>query len=319
MQKAIWWASKRCKLGRWTPAGIVSVLITTINDPYLEATVENLKATASGPIEVLVAEDDKREGRRVVLNRLARRAKGERLFFVDSHCQMSDGWDVALKEACGEREIVFGRIGSWRPESAAPLGEAAYGLVRLDEQLGAKWWGQADNRYRRQSLAESMGMTGCGFMMHKAWFETLGGFDEQLGPYGGTGAEWSLKTWLAGGRLLLVNGVTCWHKFETNKDDALYPVDRERLAATFERIRTLTAAKAWPGQVRPVAWLFEKFGDAAGKGVTQKVTKTEILFHGAPGVLNVGADPFEATRALVAPLGATRLVEVQVCEEAAHV
>jgi len=317
MQAAVKWASKRCKLGKWAPDTLVSVLITTINDPYLAATIQNLEQTAHGRIEVLVAEDRKREGRRVMLNRLAQRARGELLFFVDSHCQMSDGWDGRLKEVCGPTDIVLGRIGAWRPQHTEPLGQAAYGLCRLDGGLIERWWGEADNEHRSEPVVESMGMTGCGFMMHASWFNGLGRYDEQLGPYGGDGPEWSLKTWLAGGRLLLVNEVTCWHVFETNKADALYPVDQRRLAHSAQRIRALTAAQAWPLQKLPIEWLFEKFAtqDRKAPTVVHKRIERETVYHGGPGVLNSGSSPLESTRALVAPLAETRLREVMVTYE----
>ena len=317
MRSAVKWASKRCALGKWAPDTLVSVLITTIKDPHLEATIKNLEERANGRIEILVAEDRKREGRRVMLNRLAGRAVGELLFFVDGHCQMSDGWDGRLKEVCGPTDIVLGRIGAWRPGHAEPLGAAAYGLCKLDGSLVERWWGQADNEHRSEPVVESMAMTGCGFMMHRAWFDALGGYDEQLGPYGGDGPEWSLKTWLAGGRLLLCNEVTCWHVFDTNKGNALYPVDTRRLAHSAQRIRALTRAEAWPGQKLPVEWLFEKFAayERKAQQVVRKRIERERLDHGGPGVLNGGETPLEATRVLVAPLEETRLREVTITHE----
>jgi len=221
----------------WGVCGeLVSVIIPSRNDPYLKRTVDSVKENAAGPLEILVELDNKGEGRRILINRAARRAKGKYLFILDAHCTMSYGWDTKLKCACGPLDIAFCQIQSLNGETFQPEPNHIYGHVYFDRNLNEKWW----YREIKHTIEESMCFTGCGWMIQKDRFWSLGGYDEEeLGKWGYDGPEWSLKVQLDPrhpGKILLRSDVTCGHVFGTNDEDKLYPVEMMPQQEYFDRM-----------------------------------------------------------------------------------
>ena len=211
---------------------IVSAIICSRNDPDINNTIENLKKTAGGELEIVVVIDGPADapqdeavqllrlnepiGFRKAMNIGACLAKGDYLFFVDAHCRMSLSWDLKLKEITNSDTISFCTIQSMDNAST-------YTFARLDSNLEVKWWGKKPDQ-TEHTVEQSMAFTGCGWIIKKSVFIELGGAEEALGEYGYTGSEWSLKFQLSkpGRRILLRKDVICRHRFGTNEDSKLY-------------------------------------------------------------------------------------------------
>lgn len=250
-----WLAAGYCKLGKFDTPDKVSVLIAGYQEKYLDRTVANLAATAEGPIEILTLEDNKQEGKRVILNRLAKMAVGRYLYIVDAHCRLTESWDVKMKASCGDTDLVVSLIDSliedtWRFEGGK------YGRVYLDKNLVEKWWAFDGDGL----VQETMGLTGCSIMLTKKRFWELGGYDESLSRWGSEGPEWALKIWLSGGKCLLRTDVTCGHLFRKPGEET-HKIPTSEIAATVQRIKEITNSGQWPLQEHSISWLVGRFKD----------------------------------------------------------
>lgn len=260
---------------------MVTVIIATINDPYLFTTIRNVKTNASEDIEILVVNDggksiplasrikgvrvidhEKTLGRRVSINEAARAAQGDYLFILDAHCTMSVGWDERMRESCKEKDLVYCVIVDVDP-STWQHRPGAYLHVQLDPSFNEKWW----NRRRLNECSveeESMAFTGCAWMIRKGRYWQLGGYDESLGQYGWDGPEWACKVWLGEdpGRVILRTDVICGHVFGTNVGGALYRSSQLTQAEYTRRMLELYRDKIWS--------LVKRFDPPLWRGMTKE-------------------------------------------------
>ena len=75
----------------------LSLVIVAKNEPYLERTIQDIKAKATGEIEILV-DDRVGEGNdmRQKINDLVSKATGEYIMKLDAHCLLAHGFDEQL-------------------------------------------------------------------------------------------------------------------------------------------------------------------------------------------------------------------------------
>jgi len=214
---------------------MVTVIISTINDSYLEKTVENVRQNAGGEVEFIVVNDGgspvnvpnatvinhfKIMGRRFSINQAARIAQGNYLFVLDSHCSMSKDWDIKMKESVRDNNLVYSVIRDMHPQTWQYL-PGDYLHVSLNDKYTEKWWNRkklADCEIEEESIA----LTGCAWMVTRERYWQLGGYDEVLGEYGWDGPEWALKIWMNEGKVILRTDVICGHIFGTNDSGKLY-------------------------------------------------------------------------------------------------
>jgi len=336
MNVKVWLATTRCKLDppKWdrveVKKGMVSVIIPTLNEGvYLEKTVKSLQETAEGPIELLIVEDNEREGMRVCVNRGARASKGEFLFSLDGHCSVSPGWDRYLKESCGDGVVVVqAQLDAIDKETWGSLGHN-YSNVYLTEHLVEKW----GEPYTDSGVHELMGMTGCGYLCRRTTWDFIGGYDEGLGRFGANGPELASKVWLSGGRVLVDCRVIVGHLFK-KESEATHDVKVEEMIRAYEGLRRKVKLGELPHQIHTLLWLQKRFNPPVGiktgfdppasaipnpqalAPLSKTLIRKEVLFHGGTGVLNVGELPTESVRALVDSNPDSRMVEVSEREEA---
>jgi len=262
---------------------MISILISTINDPNLERTVNNLRENAEGEIEFIVVNDggspvsiphttvldnERQLGRRVSFNKAARIAQGDFLFVIDSHCSMSKGWDLKMSESVRENNLVFCVIRDMWPDTWEYRG-GDYLHVRVDRNYNEKWWPLKQLKDCKVE-EESIAITGCAWMVTKAQWNRLGGYDESLGEYGWDGPEWSMKIWLEGnGKVILRTDVICGHIFGTNEHAVQYPCKMIPQSEYVKYMKERYDDKIWT--------LIDRFGDVPdwkkGNEMTKKTTK----------------------------------------------
>jgi len=248
-----WLKTGYCKLGKFDVNSRVSVMIASYKEKYLDKTINNISKMAKGQIEILTIEDEKQEGRRVLFNRMARLATGKYLYIVDAHCRLTKGWDTKMKKICGVRDLVVSKIDDL-DEKTWNFRGYNYGRVYLDNDLVEKWW-KPDGDVEIQ---ETMGMTGCSFMLRKKRYWELGGYTKELSRWGSDGPEWALKIWLSGGRCLLHTGVTCGHLFKKPGEET-HKIPPDEIADTVEKIQDISYTMQWPRQIHNVEWLVQRF------------------------------------------------------------
>lgn len=229
---------------------MITVIIPTVNDPYLKKTMIDVWEHSSRDIDFIVINDGgtplpdlhidnsittpmqyeyqgiehkKTLGRRVSINKAAKIAKGSHLFILDAHCSMTPEWDTKMLESCPEKGIVVSCIQDMYGDSYE-LRPGVYGHVYLNRAYEEKWW----SRKPVKRTEEMMCFTGCSWLIPKDYFWECEGYDESLGGYGWDGPEWACKVWMGPnpGKVFLRSDVTCGHVFGTNENTKLFPISK---------------------------------------------------------------------------------------------
>ena len=183
-----------------------------------------MREKADGDVQVIVAFDgfkseceaadvalnfEERQGIRFIMNQVAKLA-GKYLMKLDAHCALSSHWDTRMKESCTPTVLVTTMVDTLDDEAWMGIGRDM-SFVTLNGNLQTRYiqpW-LKDRKPEEETLA----MIGCCWMIQTAYYRTLRGCDEELGVWGYLGAEWCLKVWCTGGRVIIRTDVTCAHLF----------------------------------------------------------------------------------------------------------
>jgi len=233
---------------------LVTVIISNLFEEHLPETLVNLRNTADGPIEIIVKNDEDCKGMRHYLNVAADEAKGEYLFKIDGHCIMSPHWDTLMKKACGDKDMVVARIKPISERTWSIIEERGFGFVTINQDMSIIACG--DFVMDDPDIAETMASIGCAWMIHKKRFNELEQNWCALGRYGNLGAEWELKIWLSGGKLLVPRGVICGHLFR-RAGVAMGGANAHAKAG--HMLGQRFAAMKGPLQIHSLKWLAERF------------------------------------------------------------
>jgi len=260
----------------------ISVLISSCNEENdnLKNTINSLINNSIGEIEILVGLDggneetinhpsvivkkfDSRVGKRRVLNTLAKMASGNKFFILDSHCSITKGWDRELNKYHLKNSLLQCTLDSLRrlnkDGSLYWKGKGnRYDFCSLNSNLKDKWWLSYPKRLPKNWLVtETMGITGCGFLIGKELFYYLGGYNEEFGILrGAEGPEWSCKVWLSGGSVLVHRNVIVGHLFKKKEP---YSFSLSKLKKSYALVKECFWNKRGPHQIFNPEWLAKRF------------------------------------------------------------
>lgn len=236
-------------------------------------------------------------GQRAATNVAARLSTATYVMKLDGHCSVADGFDQVLIDsaralgpdvtqipqmrnlhvfwrickACGTRfyqgplrvpcEHCKATDGYRREIVWEPRANTRTDYWRFDHTLHFAYWNNHQGRKRMGDIADVMCSVGACFFMRRDRFWQLGGLDEAHGSWGQFGVEIACKSWLSGGRHVVNRRTWFAHLFRTQGHDFGFPYpmkgsDQDRARAYS---RQMWMENAWPGQVRPLSWLIEKF------------------------------------------------------------
>lgn len=233
-------------------------------------------------------------GQRAATNLAARISAARYICKLDAHCSVADGFDVALLEAAQTlgRECV--QIPAQRnlhvydqccdpcnfrvdqaphlpecPQCHGPLrkelvwkarGRTRTTIWRFDSELHFQYSGIAP---REGEYPETMSCLGACWFLDREWFlHDLGGLDESHGSWGQMGTELGCKAWLSGGRMVCNTKTEFAHFFRVGGIGFPYPITGSDQDKARKHSQHLWRTNAWPGQVKPLRWLVEKFAPA---------------------------------------------------------
>lgn len=222
---------------------MVSCIIPSRSDQWLQKTVDDLFAKAEGEVEVIVVYDGRwadpilRDDPRLVqvhhgtihdnlgmrpsINAGVAIAKGTHLLIIDEQCGVDQGYDLKLKADCQDDWVVIPRRYRLEPESWGLTTDVEgdkrppidymyteYPYVKPFDKTqglhGAEW---RQRYYDRKNIPidDTPTMQGsCYFMSRKWWDKIIGELDSTYyGPFTMEAQEVSLKTWLSGGRVVV--------------------------------------------------------------------------------------------------------------------
>jgi len=259
----------------------LSIIIPAKNEPYLQQTIDDVFYKAKNDIEVIVILDGywpvpqlitrdhlvivhkgRSHGMRSAINTGASLVKGKYLLKCDAHCAFESDFDEKLVRASGKDMLQVPRRYILNPE-AWDRTEKYYDFEYIEKDtLKGRKWPEYANRIDGQKLPDLMTFQGSCWFMEKALFEKIGGLDEK--NYGGMGREAQevcLKVWLSGGSC--VRNLDTWYA-HWNKPGKFVLKSKEEKQKSEARAKEIWLNDAWPGAVRKLDWLIEKFKPVPG-------------------------------------------------------
>lgn len=242
---------------------MVSIIISSRVDQYLQRTIDDLLAKAEGEIEIIVVLDGywpdpmlKNDPRVVVLhqgmihdnigmrgaiNTASEIAKGEYIMKIDEHCMVDQGYDVKLAADCEDDWVVIPRrhrldADNWQliEDGRPPVDYMylAYPYERPYDRtcgLHGSEWKQRHHERKDILIDDTMSWQGsCWFVKKSYWDKLLYPLDdENYGPFTQEAQEIGNKVWLTGGRLV-VNKKTWYAHFHKGSKGKGYGFSREQ-------------------------------------------------------------------------------------------
>ena len=220
---------------------MVSIIISSRVDQYLQKTIDDLLSKAEGQIEIIVVLDgywpdpmiknDPRviivhqgtihnhKGMRAAINTGAKLVKGEYLMRIDEHCMVDQGYDVKLAANCEDNWLVVPRryrldAENWKVlEDGRPPVDymyISYPYERpYDRRCGLYGGGIDKQRHVDRAgelIDDTMSMQGSCWFMKRAYWEQLfpdGLDDVNYGTFNHEAQEIHFKVQLSGGRFVV--------------------------------------------------------------------------------------------------------------------
>lgn len=282
----------------------VSIIIPSCNEQFLQRTINCINASAKGDIEIIVSldvywpnpaleKDDrltiihsgKKIGMRPAVKAALRIATGKYIIKCDAHCAFDDGFDIKLKEDYEPGTLVIPErwyldADTWeRTRGPYHYLYLTYPLEH-DETYGVgfhgkKWRGEhgndgnffhLENKRKDILIDEILAFQGSLWFTEKSHLEKIGYPDcENYGYFGNESQELGFKTWLSGGRVLR-NKKTWYGHLHKNKDNGGrgFFIDKKEKDKSTQYSAWCWLNNKWPGQVRDIKWLIDKFGPIDG-------------------------------------------------------
>lgn len=277
--------------------GLLSIIIPSRNDLFLQRTIDNLLSNATGDVEIIVVLDGYwpnvmiNENKRVItihhgalhdnygmrksINKGVQCSDGEYIMKIDEHCCVDNGYDTKLKEDCEDNWVVVPRRRpidreTWELDPNRPAIDNMFltpPVVR-GHGLGCKTWHEWGKARRAILIDDCMTMQGsCYFMKRKHW-DWLGGLDSDMyGPFHFEPQEVVLKTWLGGGRVVTNKKTWYGHRRRHSNEKLNYSfstkqsftLSNEAKGAFNEKMTDYWVNNRWENRVRDFDWLIERF------------------------------------------------------------
>jgi glycosyltransferase involved in cell wall biosynthesis len=238
-------------------------------------------------------------GQRAATNLAARVSTAPYICKLDAHCSVADGFDGVLIDAAkelgpGVTQIpaqtnlhVFDWVCdpcSFRADQSPALRECPQCKGQLRKEVVWKprqntrtrfwrftsepkfdyWNGYNERPESKGDICDVMTSLGACFFMARERFWQLGGLDEAGGVWGSYGIEIACKSWLSGGRHVVNKKTSFSHFFRVGGHGFPYELKASQQEAARRYCREMWFNNRWPGQVRPLSWLLEKFWPVPG-------------------------------------------------------
>lgn len=258
---------------------LISAVIPSRNDPYLQKTIDSLKENATGNIEVVavidgegdtpnadvVVRNDTPKGMRYCINAGVEASHGKYILKSDSHCKFAKGWDEALLSDIDDDWVVTPMryrldVDTWdiSKDEPDPIIYERLVIDRPDKIGGVRWHRKGREGYQ---VDENMVFQGSCWLMSRKHWEWLGGLSEEgYGTFTQEPVEIALKTWLGGGKVV-VNKKT-WYAHKHRKYKRTYA--SRQLSEENEKGNKFSQDywlnNRWEARVHDLSWLMERFG-----------------------------------------------------------
>lgn len=274
---------------------MLSIIIPSCNEMFLQPTIDSLLERAEGDIEIIVVIDgdwpkvpikddpkvilihhDKR-GMRNAINEAVRIAKGKYIMKCDGHCLFDKGFDVKLAADCEPNWLSVPTRYSldgekWKRKRDKKAVNYMF-LIPPKEKTsedGEFWetgfcgviWKEKENDKKIDDL---MTFQGSCWFMHKELFFKIECMDEKVGgTFTKEAQELGNKVWLSGGRVIRNKNTWYAHLHKGRKYGRGYHLSRKKMQNGNENIIDYWMNNKWPGRIRDFKWLIDHFAPVPG-------------------------------------------------------
>lgn len=220
----------------------LSVVIPSYKDPYLNKTIEDLlkNSELGDQLEIIPVFDGywgtpvqdprvryvhlgKNRGMRGAINAGVSVAQGKFIMRLDEHCCFGKGYDKILTDACQENQIMTARRYYLDPEKWEVMKDKGYvdyeklAIQRVSDtvrKFAGKPWTERTEARKDVMIDETQAMQGSMWIMPRKWWRKIIGElqTEGYGPLIQDSVEVCMKTWKAGGKLMLNKNTWFAHK-----------------------------------------------------------------------------------------------------------
>jgi len=215
---------------------MLSIIIPSYKEPYLDKTIDSFFDNAVGEIEVIVVHDgyipkdpiknsqrvrqiyiSKNVGMRETINTGVSYAEGKYLIRADAHIKMGEGYDKILTSTIKDDWIVTPRRYKLDPVTwdviGTPIDYEKLVILGNRNKFASQTWRLRDIERADKMIDETMAMQGSFWCMtRKHWDKVIVKLDPKYGTHYQDSVEMVFKTWQAGGKLMLNKNTWFAHK-----------------------------------------------------------------------------------------------------------
>ncbi|OGH16338.1 MAG: hypothetical protein A3C30_03095 [Candidatus Levybacteria bacterium RIFCSPHIGHO2_02_FULL_40_18] len=254
----------------------LSIIIPSVNDPYLQSTVDDIRANAKTDPEIIVVFDgvkgkvagakaiyiSERMGMRNAINVGVANSKSDYIIKTDEHCMFGENFDVKLiRDYSDDHWVMIPRrykldVEKWEVINEPPIDYEKL-VVRPEKISGVYWSGRREQR-KNIMLDETMVFQGSFYLMSRKHWDWLGGLQEEgYGPFAQEAIEIALKTWLGGKGKVITNKNTWYAHRHRDFRRAAKPWG---ISEGNAYSKDFWMNNRWNNAVHDWDWLMERFG-----------------------------------------------------------
>lgn len=268
---------------------MLSIVIPSRNEQFLNPTINDLLSKAKGEIEIIVIADgywpepvnDPRvnyihrgvsRGMRNGINSAVAIAKGKYIMKIDAHCMLDEGYDVKLIADCEPNWVVIPRrkrldAENWCIQDVGkddvdyeylsfPDNPADFGGPGLNGRI----WKERARERKDILIDDNLSFQGSCWFMHRDYFYELELMDEKnYGTFWNEAQEIGFKCLSTGGRVVTNKKTWYAHLHKGKKYGRGYNLDFSQLPVGATYTKKWITNSAWGKQKIPFNEIIEKF------------------------------------------------------------
>jgi glycosyltransferase involved in cell wall biosynthesis len=270
---------------------MLSIIIPSRNEIYLQPTIDSLLANAKGEIEIIAIldgywppvplKDDIRvkilhrgasRGMRNGINSAVAMAKGDYIMKIDAHCMVSPGFDEVLKADCEKNWVVIPRrkrldAKNWCIQDVGKP-DVDYEYLSFPDNpkdfggpgLNGRIWTERILARKDIMIDDNISFQGSCWFMYKAYFYELELMDEvNYGTFWNEAQEIGFKCLSLGGRLITNKNAWYAHLHKGKEHGRGYNLDHSQMPIGATYTKKWMTNSAWPKQKLSFEQIIEKF------------------------------------------------------------
>lgn len=260
---------------------MLSIVIASCGDSYLQETINDLRKKAKGDIEIIAVLDGykdsgvtgatviekPRTGMRDSINAGVAASHGEYVLKCDEHCMFDEGFDVKLLADIEDDWVVVPRRFKLDPKRWVICEDDPGGIdgerlmTDLPDRIAGVQWPYREKRRKHILIDEIMVFQGSCWVMSRKHWNFLGGLHEEgYGTFAQEAIEIALKTWLSGGKVM-VNKKT-WYAHQHRRFGRAHSANKEEVRAGNAYSKDFWLNNRWDKRVHDFEWLVQRFNDS---------------------------------------------------------